>query len=76
MKRLDPPLWFFTPRGEAMAHFVIDRGDELHLHWVCFLIATGECWTFANPDIRLATNMTEGRDSVSPFTPAQIERHS
>lgn len=45
-----------TPRGKGMAHFLIDYGEEHHLLWVTFIDATGECWTFANPDVRLQPN--------------------
>lgn len=65
--RLDPPLPLMTPRGDAMAHFVIRDGAEHHLRWVVFIIETGECWTFLNPDVRLWTNITEGRAKVTPF---------
>ena len=58
MIRLDPPLPLSTPKGPAMAHFLIDYGVEHHLCWVTFVDATGECWTFSNPQIRLADNQT------------------
>jgi hypothetical protein len=64
-----------TPRGDAMAHFLIDQGPEHHLHWVTFVIETGECWTFNNTEIRLWTNLTENRDGVTPFSDASMERH-
>jgi hypothetical protein len=56
MTRIDPPLPFETPKGKAMAHFVIDYGPEHHLLWVCFQDQTGECWTWANPEVRLQLN--------------------
>lgn len=28
--------------------------------WVCFICATGECWTFQNPEIKLEKNVTMG----------------
>lgn len=58
MLRLDPPMPLSTPRGDGMAHFVIDPGQEHYLLWVCFLDATGECWTFRNDEIRLQPNET------------------
>lgn len=61
MTRLDPPLPLTTPKGPAMAHFIIDYGIEHHLLWVTFIDSTGECWTFRNPEIRLAKNETMGR---------------
>lgn len=75
MIRLDPPIPLMTLRGDAMAHFVIDQGSEHHLRWVTFVIETGECWTFTNPDVRLWTNITEGRDRVTPFSKAVIAIH-
>lgn len=68
MTRLDPPIWLATPLGDAEAEFVIDRGPEHHLQWVCWLLETGECWTFRTPEVRRTTNVTMGRDAVSPFS--------
>ena len=61
MIRLDPPLPLDTPKGKAMAHFLIDYGVEHHLCWVCFQNETGECWTWSNKDVRLEANPTMGR---------------
>ncbi len=58
------PLPLDTPKGPAYAHFLIDYGTEHHLMWVCFIKATGECWTCANPDIKLEANPTMGVRSV------------
>lgn len=58
IQRLNPPLPLDTPRGKAFAHFLIDRSQEHHLEWVCFLNESGECWTFLNPEIRLEKNST------------------
>lgn len=44
--RLDPPVWLHIPKGEAMAHFLIDRGADYDLEWVCFQQDTGECWAW------------------------------
>jgi hypothetical protein len=59
--RIDPPLPLFTPKGTAMAHFLIDYGFEHHLMWVCFQDETGECWTWNNTEIRLQPNISAGR---------------
>jgi hypothetical protein len=56
--QLSPLIPLETPRGPAMAHFMIDPGFEHHLQWVCFIDATGECWTFGNPQVRLSPNQT------------------
>lgn len=59
--QLNPPLPLETPRGEALAHLVIDMGAEHHLLWVCFLDDGGQCWTFNNPEVRMQANQTMGR---------------
>lgn len=58
MLRLDPPMWLSTPRGQALAHFLIDRGIDYDLEWVCFQQDSGECWTYLNSDIRAVDNLT------------------
>jgi hypothetical protein len=59
--QLDPPLPMTTPKGSAMAHFLIDYGIESHLYWVCFITSSGECWTYSNPNIRIEQNITLNR---------------
>ena len=61
MLQLDPPLPIKTPKGKALAHLLIDYGPEHDLIWVCFQDETGECWSWANPEIRAVTNITMGR---------------
>lgn len=56
-----------TPLGDAMAHFLLDCGPEHQLRWICFL-DNGECWTFLNTEVRLNTNITEGRRYITPFS--------
>lgn len=41
--QLDPPLPMRTPKGDGLAHFVIDYGAENHLIWVVFSDGSGEC---------------------------------
>lgn len=74
MMRLDPPIPLTTPLGDASAHFVIDDGREEPLRWVTFVHASGECWTFRNQEVRLWTNMTEGRDRITPFPAETLAR--
>lgn len=62
--RIDPPLPLKTPKGKAMAHFIIDYGFEHDLYWVCFQDDTGECWTWSNKDIRCRENITAGRVDI------------
>ena len=66
--QLNPPLPLRTPKGDGLAHMVIDYGPEHHLMWTVFMDATGECWTFPNPEVRAAPNITMGRPTVSPLS--------
>jgi hypothetical protein len=50
-----------TPKGDGVAHMVIDYGPEHNLLWVVFIDSTGECWTYPNKDIRAQKNITLGR---------------
>ena len=59
--QLNPPLPLTTPKGSALAHFLIDYGPEADLIWVCFQDDSGECWSWANPEIRAQKNVTMGR---------------
>ena len=61
MIQLSPAIPIMTPKGEGIAHFLIDYGIEDNLYWVCFITETGECWTFGNPEIRACNNITLGR---------------
>lgn len=72
MLQLEPPVPVITPRGKAMAHVLIDPGIEHDLQWVCFLDATGECWTVRNPDIRAQENLTMGRSEQPSRTMSQM----
>lgn len=58
--QLNPPIPVETPKGKAMAQFLIDYGVEHHLLWVCFQ-ENGECWSWRNPDIRGETNLSYNR---------------
>lgn len=68
MIQLLPTIPLETPKGKATAHFLIDPGSEHHLQWVCFVDATGECWVFRNPEVRLQANPTMGRPEPSETT--------
>ncbi len=67
--QLNPPLPMETPKGAGLAHFMIDYGPESHLMWTVFLDASGECWTFQNPEIRAAKNISLGRTTLSTIRP-------
>lgn len=58
--RMKPPLDLDTPKGPAIAEFLIDRGPHSNLEWICFIKDTGECWTYENPHIRISKNITMG----------------
>lgn len=64
--QLNPPIPLLTPKGAGLAHFLVDYGPEFDLHWTVFLDDSGECWTFANREIRAQKNITLGRDHVVP----------
>lgn len=53
-------IWLNTPKGKALAKFLIDYGPEADLQWVCFQ-QTGEIWTWGNPEVRVDDNITIGR---------------
>ena len=53
-------LWLSTPKGEAVAKFLIDYGPDADLQWVC-VQSTGEIWTWSNWDVRALPNRTLGR---------------
>ncbi len=59
--QLDPPLPMSCPKGEGLAHLVIDNGVEHNLQWVLFINETGECWTYDNTQVRASKNITMGR---------------
>ena len=61
IQQINPPLPVQTPRGNGLAHFLIDYGPEHHLMWVVFLDLNGECWTYPNPKIRAQKNITMDR---------------
>lgn len=67
MIQINPTIPVITPKGHALAHFLIDYGIEHNLFWVCFQDNTGECWIWSNKDIRAQKNITHGREHISPF---------
>lgn len=76
--QLNPPLWLETPKGQGLAHFVIDPGVEHDLQWVCFINETGEVWTFANPEVQAAKNRTLDckRSKDMPLTQEELYRQA
>ena len=65
--QLDPVIPMETPKGKGYAHFLIDYSQEHNIHWIVFIDETGECWTFANPHVRIQKNFTMGRTQISPI---------
>jgi hypothetical protein len=61
MLQLNPPIPLCTPKGEGLAHVLIDYGPESDLYWTVFITTTGEIWTFANHEVRASKNITLGR---------------
>jgi hypothetical protein len=54
-----------TPKGRALAHFLIDYGIENNLMWVCFQDDTGESRTWENAHVRARVNESIGRKTMS-----------
>jgi len=61
IQQLNPPIPMSTPKGNGLAWLMIDYGCEHDLMWVVAIDATGEIWTFANPEVRAVKNITMGR---------------
>ena len=59
--QLNPPLPLHTPKGDGLAHFVIDYGPESDLLWVVFMDKDGACWSVPNPEVRMKFNWSVGR---------------
>lgn len=78
LKQLNPPLPMSTPRGDGIAHFLIDYGPESHLMWVVFMDDDGACWTVPNPEVRMQSNWTLGRRIArsAPKIPSYSEKAS
>lgn len=55
---LRAPIPMRCPKGNGFAIAVIDYGMEHHLLWVCVIDATGEIWTYPNPEVRVRPNET------------------
>jgi hypothetical protein len=60
MTQLNPPIYLTTPLGGSICHFIWHSGPD-ELFFGCFQEETGECWWWRNHQIRLCTNISEGR---------------
>ena len=63
--QLNPPLPLHTSKGDGLAHFVIDYGQETDLLWVVFMDKDGACWSVPKPEVRMKFNWSVGRRSES-----------
>jgi hypothetical protein len=75
--QLNPPLPMQTPKGDGLAHFVIDYGPESDLLWVVFMSEDGACWAVPNPEVRLKSNWSLGRREpagVPSAAPAEADK--
>jgi len=54
-------IWLDTPKGQALAKFLVDRGVDSDNEWICFINETGEIWSFDNSDVRVCKSYTLGR---------------
>jgi hypothetical protein len=70
-----PPFDVLTPLGPAVCIGILAETDNVE--WVTFIKATGEPWFWQNPDIRRDLDITQGRQSLSPFGPPgpKLQRH-
>ena len=59
--RLAPPIPLATPKGNALAHVLIDYGAEHDLLWVCIQNEGGEIWCWNNRDVRGQENISMKR---------------
>lgn len=59
--QLNPLIEVSTPKGNGYAMFLIDYGMDTDLYWIVAINNTGEIWTFANRELRMAKNITLGR---------------
>ena len=71
--RLDPSIPMMTPKGKGRAIIVWDPGEDQHLQWTVAIDATGELWTFQNPEVRVRANRTLRTDMKFPLDTAEKE---
>jgi hypothetical protein len=54
-------IWLDTPKGLALAKFLVDRGIDSDNEWICIINETGEIWSFDNSDVLVCKSYTLGR---------------
>lgn len=67
--QLNPPIPLTTPRGDMIAHFLIDNGMEDYYYFFGAMQDSGEWWCYDNSQVRAWVNHTLRRPHISPFSP-------
>lgn len=66
--RIDPEIWVETPKGSALAYFLIDYGPSINSIWLCRLDDTGDVIHVDSSEIKLYGNPMWGLPHPQPFT--------
>jgi hypothetical protein len=72
--QFNPPMPVDTPKGPGRCFVWENPGMNEHNLWHCWIDATGECWTFQNPEIRMQKNPTFGVRNPPKPSLAEIVR--
>lgn len=64
-------IWLETPKGVALAKFLVDRGVDADNEWICIVNETGEIWSFDNSDVLVCKSYTLGRRTDWSKPPAR-----
>jgi hypothetical protein len=68
---LQTPLWVATPKGDALARFLVFSSLDQDLVWICEAEENGAFWMWRNPEVRGQRNFTLG---FGREFPARVER--
>jgi len=76
--QLNPPIPVITPKGYAIAYFLVDYGPGSDLIWICFQKEKGEILSWENSDVRCKNivNVADVFDynyKPSVFDPDQVD---
>lgn len=58
---IEQTIWLDTPRGLALAKFLVDRGIDADIEWVTVLNGTGQILSFDNSEVLVCKSFTLGR---------------
>jgi hypothetical protein len=58
--RIEPPMEFDTPKGRALAFWMIDYTQTQDVIYGCIIKATGQIWWFRNKDVLHVPDLTNG----------------